>query len=645
MAYDLATITNPSGALTDFSLMIDLSTMSASWWSANDTADGTKGRVFKDDGSTELAADWINFDSGADSGWLRVKYSGTLAASGTQKIRIYPPKAANASYGRADTYGQDNAYASHWEGYWPDGGGIDRTVNERTASAGGSGPTIGAGTGKVGASTVYDGINDYCDAGDVNDLDGVANLTWAGWVKRNDFQAALDQLFGKWSTAGSNGWVVIISSNYGSDDLLMGGDSGANFGETNNNVLPDLTWTYVVCRFDGGGSGNSGRLKAYINKVNETLAFTGTIPATTPSTAYPVRFGADEAGNRSFKGDLDDIQVHTAALSIAWTDEEYDQTNDQSTFWGTWTWTTTGLAGTVSDGLDLGDTLSAFMTRTIVVSDGMDAGDSITRVKRMSRTASDGMDAGDAIDRTKRMSRSASDGMDAGDSITRVKGMSRTVSDGADLGDALLKNFSRTETIADGLDLGDTIARTRRMLVSIADGMDTGSGQLVKATFNTIILDGLNLGDTASAILQGVLTGIIADGMNLGDTLSAQLSTFSTITEGLNLGDTLSGNLGAVLAAAIADGLDIGDITANSLTINVSIADGMDLGDQVGKAIRFLTSISDGLDIGDGLSGTIPTGIIGPVTITFTATTATITFTSTKPDVAFTGARPDITFS
>ena len=94
--YGTATISNPDGALTDFTLMIDLSRMHASWWAAVDTADGTKGRAAKSD-DTELATDWIDFNDSLETGWLRVKYTGTLSASGTQTIKIFPPVAANSS--------------------------------------------------------------------------------------------------------------------------------------------------------------------------------------------------------------------------------------------------------------------------------------------------------------------------------------------------------------------------------------------------------------------------------------------------------------------------------------------------------------------------------------------------------------------
>jgi len=157
--YDTATLVNPTSSLTDFTLIVDLSRMSAAWWAAVDTSDGTKGRAAKDLGPTELACDWIDFDDSAETGLLRVKWSGTLSDTGTQTLRIYPPVAANASVAASDTYGSDNAYDSDWAAYWPLHDEVDRTANGYDLTAQG-GVTVGGATGKLGAATDFDGSDD-----------------------------------------------------------------------------------------------------------------------------------------------------------------------------------------------------------------------------------------------------------------------------------------------------------------------------------------------------------------------------------------------------------------------------------------------------------------------------------------------------
>lgn len=60
------------------------------------------------------------------------------------------------------------------------------------------------------------------------------------------------------------------------------------------------SWHNYAMVFDGSGSGNSGRCKIYLNGVNQSLLFVGTIDATISSAGYNFRIGKD--------GDLGDLQ-------------------------------------------------------------------------------------------------------------------------------------------------------------------------------------------------------------------------------------------------------------------------------------------------------------------------------------------------
>src|SRR5690606_5987295 len=117
--YALLEVSNPSSALTDFSLLVDLSLLPQGWWDAVDTSDPTKGRAAKDAGEVELPCDWIAFDADTQTGWLRVLWTGTLASTGEQLLRVYPPVEANASVAAGETYGQYAAYDEDWAAYWP----------------------------------------------------------------------------------------------------------------------------------------------------------------------------------------------------------------------------------------------------------------------------------------------------------------------------------------------------------------------------------------------------------------------------------------------------------------------------------------------------------------------------------------------
>src|SRR5439155_946517 len=77
------------------------------------------------------------------------------------------------------------------------------------------------------------------------------------------------------------------------DDVRVAFDS--NWGETTGNILANGTWGHWVMVFDGSQSTNATRLKFYFNNAAQTLTFTGTIPATTPNTAYTLRLAGTAA--------------------------------------------------------------------------------------------------------------------------------------------------------------------------------------------------------------------------------------------------------------------------------------------------------------------------------------------------------------
>ena len=313
--YDTATLVNPGSSLTDFTLIVDLSRMSAAWWSAVDTTDGTKGRAAKDSGPTELACDWIDFDSVNETGLLRVKWSGTLASSGTQTLRVYPPQAANASVTASDAYGSDNAYDSDWTAYWPLHDLNDRTANGYDLTANG-GVTVGGATGKIGAATDFDGSDD--------------DLT------RTNLTVALGQSFSLWHEEWQSGSPF---ANTDTANVTAVGLRTPQIGRW------DVRWEISDVSYDryktGGATGDvhifgtssaGGTVTLYINGVSQS---TGAVGFGQSGTSGELSIGSTANGN--WLGWINEVQYHGVERSAAWIEHEYEQTNDQATFWGTWT--------------------------------------------------------------------------------------------------------------------------------------------------------------------------------------------------------------------------------------------------------------------------------------------------------------------
>ena len=100
--------------LTDWTSYVDISNMPAEWKALVDTSDGTKGRVFLDDGTTRLAVDPMFFDGVAVTGHFRFlipTFSGVVPTT----IRFYPPVAGNDTVAEDDPYGSDFARDPDWK--------------------------------------------------------------------------------------------------------------------------------------------------------------------------------------------------------------------------------------------------------------------------------------------------------------------------------------------------------------------------------------------------------------------------------------------------------------------------------------------------------------------------------------------------
>jgi len=337
--YDLATVSNPDSALTDFTLVVDLSTMSEDWWDEVDTSDGTKGRAYAVDGDdeneSELACDWVGFDNTGETGLLHVKWAGSLASSGTQKLRVYPPVSGNDSVAHDGTYGQDNAYDANWGFNSPDMD--DDRVAGATATGTGS-VSIGGGTGPIWKATAFDGTDDGIGYGTDGNIEGTGDYTVSMWVKGNGSQTSsiaeqrngdyrgtwqwkVDSLEPRWGCYAGHGgqssaWDPTVSPLWGATTSVV-----------------DNAWHHVVV------VNASGTLTGFFDSVEKTSDTDTTGTDLNENVSFCAGYDQRQSDDH-FTGSLAQFQIHNAARVADWIEHDYAQTNDNATFWGTWTWQT-----------------------------------------------------------------------------------------------------------------------------------------------------------------------------------------------------------------------------------------------------------------------------------------------------------------
>lgn len=304
----------------DFTFKHDLALEHANWWTANDTADGTKGLVFDSDGSTQRASDWMDFDNGAETGIVTFQRAGTTSAlGGPYTQRFYVPMAANPSVGVGDTYGQYNAYVSTIKKYWPGFDGADRTsIGDDLTAQGGL--TFGTGTGKVGSCIDFEASSSHYATAGTTGMSASAGAYFA-WVKPESL-TPVDYLMSHYN--GGHRIYMLIET---------GNDYKGGLGSQYNNLASSTaasagTWVHIVVVWNGGNS------EIFIDGVSDgTGTYTGL-----SSIGSSMQLAA-VLGGSFFDGLLNEIQVHSTVPADDWIAEDRTQTNDQSAYWGAPTWT------------------------------------------------------------------------------------------------------------------------------------------------------------------------------------------------------------------------------------------------------------------------------------------------------------------
>jgi hypothetical protein len=146
----------------------------------------------------------------------------------------------------------------------------------------------------------------------VSELNGASKFTIESWTKFTN-GADWATVFGKIASTTNRTAIQTLAN--GSVYVLLG--NGANtYGYTAAGTITTGQWYHVAVVFDGTQTTNANRLKLYINGVQKALTFSGTIPATTGTSAPGLSF---------WQSSLDEVRIWDTAVSganlLAWKDK------------------------------------------------------------------------------------------------------------------------------------------------------------------------------------------------------------------------------------------------------------------------------------------------------------------------------------
>lgn len=250
-------------------------------------------------------------------GSLSINADGTTASNSA--ARAYCPP------GNAETNcaaGSDPSPVGEWKLDERTGTTANDTSGNANTGTLTSGPTWIAG--KVGSAVAFDGSNDTISLGDLTSTESVSQLTWELWFKADALTAG-NAILAKGNFAGTQTAWAVASELADADSLavvISTNTSDLNtFGALGNNSIQTGVWTHIAAVYDGTLSGNANRLKIYKNGVQQTVTFTGTIPASTQATTSTARIGSASDDSANFDGIVDHVRIYNyprTAAQIAW---------------------------------------------------------------------------------------------------------------------------------------------------------------------------------------------------------------------------------------------------------------------------------------------------------------------------------------
>lgn len=165
-------------------------------------------------------------------------------------------------------------------------------------------------------SLIFDGVNDYITLSNISAaLTNKTSFTYDTWFKcNNTSSAALKTLFSFGNNPNYSNDILFGVTN---NTILLQVNNGADNGATC--TFTSTGWSNLVIIYDGTQTGNSNRLKAYINGSSTSLNFgTYTVPSSTSSTTQSnSAIGAYSVGpfDNFFNGNIATAKIYDRAIT------------------------------------------------------------------------------------------------------------------------------------------------------------------------------------------------------------------------------------------------------------------------------------------------------------------------------------------
>jgi len=320
------TIPQTSSMLTDFPVYVDLSDLSATFWSAIESAAvatvqgssiGGDIRVTQSDGETEVPIEPVSVDGAADSGELHFK--ATTSDVGSTTYYIYGGNSGATAYAKNATNGAEAVWNASFALVSHNGGVEDSSSNANN----GTPNAVTSVTGNMGSASEFNGTNSLIAVPHDSSLNFASALTISALINPDTYGSPVASgFYGRIARKGTNFDVRIqdITSEPSRRDQIV------YLGTEVSDAITLNTWQWVAV------TDNGSTFKIFVNGVVVDTGSSSGFTTNTDSLAIG-NFDTTGAIGRYFDGTIDELRFSSSALSNDWLAEEHANQSDTSSWY------------------------------------------------------------------------------------------------------------------------------------------------------------------------------------------------------------------------------------------------------------------------------------------------------------------------
>ncbi|KKK46961.1 hypothetical protein LCGC14_3160010, partial [marine sediment metagenome] len=286
-------------------------------------------------GTVQLAADYSELDvaSGDTVIWVKVP---SISSSTDTEIWAWGGDSGASRPSRTDTYGNENAWDSNFQGVWhlgedPSGGApqvLDATSNTNDGTSGGTMLTEDLVSAQIADGLDFDGSDDFIGFGANPDLSNWAGITVEVWLKWADTGSNEHIIFSNWDGNGIKASILFRlepAGNIPQAFLIIASNTQIGGGATVE-TIPANTFTKITVRY------NKTDLSIWVDGVKDATTFSGTANLDADVSGNEIEIGRSPHGGGvdEFDGIIDEVFISDTGRSDSWITTGYNNQSSPS---------------------------------------------------------------------------------------------------------------------------------------------------------------------------------------------------------------------------------------------------------------------------------------------------------------------------